>query len=191
EIENTVQASLLKMEVSEYNPVQHERGFHQKLNLLVKESLQFGAIPPKTKEATSESGSTLQDSSADVQPILPLDIKHSEDKVSACITEEWEQLVITDVFNMNSPTCMSKPKMDESPLHNNREVDEKTSRILERLEIPRQLKRKTVSPTISSSVCADMGASLKKPLIPYGPVNTIDQGPTASQPRKPSFQRRK
>lgn len=151
----------------------------------------FRAIPPKTKEATSESGSTLQDSSADVQPILPLDIKHSEDKVSACITEEWEQLVITDVFNMNSPTCMSKPKMDESPLHNNREVDEKTSRILERLEIPRQLKRKTVSPTISSSVCADMGASLKKPLIPYGPVNTIDQGPTASQPRKPSFQRRK
>ncbi|KAL2478977.1 hypothetical protein Fot_47991 [Forsythia ovata] len=207
EIENTVQASLLKMEVSEYNPVQHERGFHRKLNLLVKESLQFGAIRPKTREATSETDSTLQDSSAEVQQTMQnvdvtvmgektsqLDTKLSEDKTSACITQEWEQLIITEVVNMNSPTCISKPKLDHpvpSPLQNNRRVDEKTSRILERLEVPRQLKRKTVSPTISSSVSADMCASLKKPLIPFGPDNTIDQGPTASQPRKPSFQRRK
>ncbi|KAI3463511.1 hypothetical protein Pfo_020174 [Paulownia fortunei] len=42
ELENTVKASLLKMEVSDYNPAQHERGFHKKLNLLVKGSLQFG-----------------------------------------------------------------------------------------------------------------------------------------------------
>ncbi|KAG5565305.1 hypothetical protein RHGRI_001262 [Rhododendron griersonianum] len=32
----------LSMEVREYNPFLHERGFHQKLNLLVKESLQLG-----------------------------------------------------------------------------------------------------------------------------------------------------
>ncbi|KAL2462271.1 hypothetical protein Adt_45691 [Abeliophyllum distichum] len=207
EIENTVQASLLKMEVSEYNPVQHERGFHRKLNLLVKESLQFGAIRPRTKEATSETDWTLQDSSAEVQQTMQnvdvtvmgeresqLDTKLSEDKTSACITQEWEQLIITEVVKMNSSTCISKPKVDHlvtSPLQNNRQVDEKTSRILERLEVPRQLKRKTVSPTISSSVSADMCASLKKPLIPYGPANTIDQGPAASQPRKPSFQKRK
>ncbi|XP_059642736.1 uncharacterized protein LOC132284633 isoform X2 [Cornus florida] len=44
EIENSVQGSLLKMEVNDYNPFLHERGFHQKLNLLVKESLQFGYL---------------------------------------------------------------------------------------------------------------------------------------------------
>ncbi|CAI9113784.1 OLC1v1014459C1 [Oldenlandia corymbosa var. corymbosa] len=42
EMENVVHSSLLKMEARTYNPLQHERGFHQKLNLLVKESLQFG-----------------------------------------------------------------------------------------------------------------------------------------------------
>lgn len=31
-----------QVEVSDYNPVQHEKGFHKKLNMLVKESLQFG-----------------------------------------------------------------------------------------------------------------------------------------------------
>ncbi|GFP90940.1 hypothetical protein PHJA_001238000 [Phtheirospermum japonicum] len=49
EIKNTVQASLLKVEVRDYNPVQHERGFHKNLDSLVKESLQFGAILPKSK----------------------------------------------------------------------------------------------------------------------------------------------
>lgn len=33
-----------QVEASDYNPVQHERGFHKKLNMLVKESLQFGYI---------------------------------------------------------------------------------------------------------------------------------------------------
>ncbi|KAA8540588.1 hypothetical protein F0562_024493 [Nyssa sinensis] len=46
EIENSVQASLLKMEVRDYNPIMHERGLHQKLNLLVKESIQFGSVLP-------------------------------------------------------------------------------------------------------------------------------------------------
>lgn len=35
-------ACCLQMEARDYNPVLHERGFHQKLNVLVKESLQFG-----------------------------------------------------------------------------------------------------------------------------------------------------
>jgi hypothetical protein len=32
----------LQIELKDYDPVVHERGFHQKLNLLVKESLLFG-----------------------------------------------------------------------------------------------------------------------------------------------------
>ena len=33
-----------QMGLRDYNPFLHERGFHQKLNLLVKESLQFGYL---------------------------------------------------------------------------------------------------------------------------------------------------
>ncbi|XP_008797082.2 uncharacterized protein LOC103712357 isoform X2 [Phoenix dactylifera] len=42
ELEKSIQSSLSKIELREYNPLQHERGFHPKLNWLVKESLQFG-----------------------------------------------------------------------------------------------------------------------------------------------------
>ncbi|KAK6262052.1 hypothetical protein QUC31_007868 [Theobroma cacao] len=42
EIEISIQSSLFKLDSRDYNPVLYERGFHQKLNLLVKESLQFG-----------------------------------------------------------------------------------------------------------------------------------------------------
>ncbi|KAE8123753.1 hypothetical protein FH972_018687 [Carpinus fangiana] len=42
EIQNSIQSSLSMIELKDYDPMVHERGFHQKLNLLVKESLQFG-----------------------------------------------------------------------------------------------------------------------------------------------------
>ncbi|KAL0464021.1 UNVERIFIED_CONTAM: hypothetical protein Slati_0289700 [Sesamum latifolium] len=200
EIEDTVQASLLKLEVSDYNPVQHERGLHQKLNLLVKESLQFGAILPKSKEGISSSTSNLR--SPEAQPpmqasgtvVVPVDElshfdpKPEEKKAGPCLTEEWEQLVVTELKGIHSPTCISNLKLDQvvtSPSQSNRQVDEKTSRILERLELPRQLKRKAVSPTMSIS----LSAPAKKPLIPYKPTDTADQGPVLSQPIKPNFQR--
>ncbi|XP_062169954.1 uncharacterized protein LOC133875744 isoform X4 [Alnus glutinosa] len=44
EIQNSIQSSLSLIELKDYDPVVHERGFHQKLNLLVKESLLFGKI---------------------------------------------------------------------------------------------------------------------------------------------------
>ncbi|KAJ0795009.1 hypothetical protein HanPI659440_Chr04g0145461 [Helianthus annuus] len=44
DIRESVKASLLEIEVRDYNPIPHERGFHQKLNVLVKESLHFGYI---------------------------------------------------------------------------------------------------------------------------------------------------
>ncbi|KAL3818456.1 hypothetical protein ACJIZ3_004361 [Penstemon smallii] len=202
EIRNTVQASLLKMEVSDYNPVQHERGFHQKLNLLVKESLQFGAILPKSKEGTSELDLIKKKSSSEVQPLVQetdiivgreenqqFDFEAEENNTSPSLTKEWEQLIVTELGGIHSPT-LSNSKQDQlfiSSSQSNKQLDEKTSRILERLEIPRQLKRKSVSPTISNSFSADVCAPAKKPLIPYGP----DKGPILSQPLKPNFQRMK
>lgn len=114
---------------------------------------------------------------------------------SACITEEWENLFVTELPSIRSPTQMSKAKLDStvpSPLEHNRHLDQKTSRILERLEVPRQLKRKTVSPKNSGIGTSDACLLLtKKPLIPYVPNNADEQGIKLSQPIKPTFQRLK
>ncbi|KAI8544131.1 hypothetical protein RHMOL_Rhmol08G0271800 [Rhododendron molle] len=279
EIKNSIQASLLKMpfkkgkvelfntvynwrmEVREYNPFLHERGFHQKLNLLVKESLQLGyylvlspsvffisalksdgvtaswpyrdqisisregflvaigygtianahlyasilllAIPcevyrsirPILKEVTAERNSTQYDSSEDAfvpsKPtakvvVIEEEIPHSdptmgeEDRDSARVTEEWENLIVSEAPKISSPSCSFQPKYDRlvlSPQDSNRQLDVKTSRILERLEVPRELKRK--APLVPT----------KAPLVPFQPVRSTDQGTPSSQPIKPNFQR--
>ncbi|KAL0429690.1 UNVERIFIED_CONTAM: hypothetical protein Sradi_0595000 [Sesamum radiatum] len=199
EIENTVQASLLK--------VLGIRDFIYKCAVVLRhcgflKALRYCwlAILPKSKEGISSSTSNLR--SPEAQPpmqaagtvVVPVDEpshfdpKPEEKKAGQRLTEEWEQLVVTELKGIRSPTCISNLKLDQvitSPSQSNRQVDEKTSRILERLELPRQLKRKAVSPTMSIS----LSAPAKKPLIPYKPTDTADQGPVLSQPIKPNFQR--
>nr|GMC71648.1 uncharacterized protein LOC109183057 [Ipomoea batatas] len=204
DIESSVQASLFKMEVSDYDPFHHERGFHRKLNLLVKESLQFGAIPLRSKDVATVLNSSYQDSTAEVSPSVQttdeemiegnISLLDSEvgDKTSELIAEEWEQLIVSEDPKICSPSCNSKPKLDLLVLSApqiSRQLDEKTSRILERLEVPKQLKRKTSSPVTSSSIPVDTCALNKKPLVPFGPVHSVDHGITSSQPIKPNFQR--
>ncbi|KAL6495794.1 hypothetical protein OROGR_030357 [Orobanche gracilis] len=203
EITNTVQASLLKIEASDYNPFHHERGFHKKLNLRVKESLQFGAILPKGKgnsELDLDSDSPMDQPSVVTENELPQRdiIKPAENnKTSSSLSEEWEKLIVNELgVIMPSPTCNPSSKLDQRATpppslynnSNNRQLDEKTSRILERLEIPRQLKRNAVSPTISSSP-ADVCGPAKKPLIPYKATDVVPI--SSSQPLKPSFHRAK
>jgi len=117
-----------------------------------------------------------------------------EDKTGTYIAEEWELLVVNEVPKIFSPVCISKPKLDQSvlsPSSSNRQLDVKTSRILERLEVPRQLKTKAVSPISSGSGMIDTCVPMKKPLIPSQCIDTTDQGSTTSQLIKPNFQRLK
>ncbi|XP_033516028.1 uncharacterized protein [Nicotiana tomentosiformis] len=189
---------ILRIELRNYDPVQHKRGFHQRLNLLVKESLQFGAIPAKAKEPVTATNIALQDPmiedlSDQANNLLVIednmmDSKTTDGKIGTRITEEWEQLVVLEIPKMSSPTCISKPKLDKevssSPPKTTGKLDDKTSRILERLEVPKQLQRKAASPTVSSS-------SVKKPLIPFGRGITDAKAIVSSQSIKPNFQRLK
>ncbi|XP_016496521.1 uncharacterized protein LOC107815455 isoform X4 [Nicotiana tabacum] len=188
---------ILRIELRNYDPVQHERGFHQRLNLLVKESLQFGAIPAKAKEPVTatniaQQDPMIEDLSDQANNLLVigdnvLDSKTTDGKIGTRITEEWEQLVVLEIPKMSSPTCISKPKLDKevsSPPKTTGKLDDKTSRILERLEVPKQLQRKATSPTVSSS-------SVKTPLIPFGRGITDAKAIVSSQPIKPNFQRLK
>lgn len=205
EVEDTVRASLLKIEARNYNPLQHERGFHKKLNLLVKESLQIGAMPLKVKETATESDINFPDSDI-AQPVQGSRVGNAEERgpilvgevggrnCSELLAEEWEQLIVTELPKLQSPAQISSPHFDNlvlSPTQSDRHLDEKTSRILERLEAPKQLKRKTVSPTISAVGTSETSLLRKKPLIPYGCSHDDDQGVRTSQPIKPSFQRLK
>ncbi|KAI3898311.1 hypothetical protein MKX03_002968 [Papaver bracteatum] len=267
EVEDSIRSSLLRMELRDYNPLLHERGFHPKLNLLVKESLHFGSIPqPKRKEIDSElilprpesldmmaAVSTPQPkrNEIDSKPILPrpesLDmmaavstpqpkrneidselilprqesvemsvvstpmitvdvpdcswqqtqITEIEDLTAACITEEWEQLIVDEEGKIYAPKGVSRPKTKTStilsPINGSKQLDEKTSRILERLEGPRRGKGKENSAVeIYNFGSTDACAPKKKPLVPFGPNHALDhQSQNSSQPMKPIFQRLK
>ncbi|TKY60508.1 hypothetical protein E2542_SST17607 [Spatholobus suberectus] len=206
EIENSVQACLLKIDLTDYDPLLHERGFHQKLNLLVKESIQFGSVFSKLEGAFSELSSSQQPSSEVIskaepatgvivgEETLALDITDQDDKTMACITEEWKQLVVSEDPKLYSPSCVSKAKLGQSsvsPQDGNRQLDRETSRILERLEVPRPLKAKTASPGSNESCMKNTSVLIKKPLIPLQPTQGTEQVFVGSQLMKPNFQRQK
>lgn len=77
-------------------------------------------------------------------------------------------------------------------MKNSKKLDEKTSSILERLEIPMEIKRKAVSSTTSNNTITDVCPPAKRPLIPFEPSNTTAvPGPVAGQLIRPNFQRTK
>lgn len=125
-----------------------------------------------------------------------LDLTAQEDNTSACITEEWEKLIVNEVSEIHSPVCTSKPKLDQSlllsPPDGHRQLDAKTSRILERLEVPRQFKRESVSPILANTGMKNFSVEVKKPLVESQPNCAPHQSmATTSQLMKPNFQRLK
>ncbi|XP_078432590.1 uncharacterized protein LOC144704172 isoform X2 [Wolffia australiana] len=55
ELLTSIQKSLSKVDLRDYNPLHHDRGFHQRLNSLVKESLHPGSIPPENAEGEEDA----------------------------------------------------------------------------------------------------------------------------------------
>ncbi|CAN0915957.1 hypothetical protein LINGRAHAP2_LOCUS29432 [Linum grandiflorum] len=208
DIQSSIQDVLLKIESSDYNPLMHERGFHQKLNSLVNESLQFRSIPPPKVDAgppqlgsinPPDSSEAIDFSDAELEAIileeenLKMSLTARDDgKNTPSISEEWEQLVVLEAPNMRSPTCsISKPRINEVLSDGIKQLDAKTSRILERLEVPRQLKAKaknnnSATPTVYGS--SSISERTKRPLVPFRP---IEQPSTSTQLMKPTFQRPK
>lgn len=125
---------------------------------------------------------------------LELDITDQEDRTMACITEEWEQLVVNEDPKMYTPSCLPKAKWDQSSVSlrdGNRKLDTETSRILERLEVPRPLKPKIASPVLVESCMKNATVPTKKPLIPFQSTQSTQQVIVGSQLIKPNFQRQK
>uniref|UniRef100_A0ACD5YCY6 Uncharacterized protein n=2 Tax=Avena sativa TaxID=4498 RepID=A0ACD5YCY6_AVESA len=236
DMKNSIETSLSKIVLKDYNPLQHERGFHSKLISLVKGSLQFGylllscylsiaygvnnasyldsfsepQIPrlqgprenmlmsQKEKarnadliHAFSEPQTSSFRAPKDKLPGQPKEKQlpsQPKEKVSPSISEEWEKLIIIDDDDFCTPATSSRavarPPIPilPSPV---KPLDEKTSRILERLEAPKAKKQRASRPPSSSNTRASgRGASstqIKKPLLPFEP--------SASQPLKPTFNR--
>nr|KJB51322.1 hypothetical protein B456_008G212000 [Gossypium raimondii] len=164
-------------------------------------------VAPKRNDATCEPNPTNPDSTeVNARPISSvgvmvvfdemsqLDQTAEERKKPTSIAEEWERLVANEIPVKYSPT---KPKSDQSVIllsspDNSKQLDINTTRILERLELPRQLKSKQGSPGNNSNRILDVAnMSMKKPPIPFQPNQAADQGVTSSQLIRPSFQRLK
>lgn len=148
--------------------------------------------PPLLQASTQPPHAVKEDMAEDkTQPNLPAE---EDMAAAACISQEWEELIITEVGKSFSPTCVSKPTFENlvSSLPDNKPLDEKTFRILERLEAPRKQKIKVTSPVLAvNNVTGNASGPMKKPLVPFGPNNLTDHHLSLSQPIKPSFQRMK
>lgn len=229
EIKNSIETSLSKIVLKDYNPLQHERGFHSKLNRLVKDSLQFGSIDPAsalkdphhvdsfsepqvpTCQGLGESNRFLnqpeeaagglndhlhsfsepQTSTFQTAKENKLSSQSKKGKASPSISEEWEKLIVIDDLDDDFATPVPRRPAADKPPHAKpispvKPLDEKTSRILERLEAPRVKKQRPanagkvstiMAPTPSHVACTQA----KKPLLPFEP--------SASQPLKPTFNR--
>ncbi|KAE9602728.1 hypothetical protein Lalb_Chr12g0202661 [Lupinus albus] len=166
------------------------------------------SIFPKLDTACSEISPSLQPSpevirkagsAIDVIAVdneaMPFSITDEDDKTMACITEEWNQLVVKEDPKMNSsPSSMSKLKLNQprvSPRDGNKQLDRETTKILERLEVPRPLKAKAASPVCNESCMKNTSLHKKKPLIPFQATQSTEQASVGSQLMKPSFQRQR
>lgn len=147
---------------------------------------------PDSLEVVAELKSAID--VANMAKTAQLEIKAGEDNATAAVAEEWEQLIVNEVPNIYSPSCICKPKLEQSvilPQDGNRQLDVQTSRILERLEIPRQLKKRALSPIITNSTTGDGYVLSKKPIIPFHSIHATaaDQASNASKNMKPNFLR--
>lgn len=129
-----------------------------------------------------------------VNSVKDVEIVTAMDCIEAGVAETWEQLV-THEFPETCPVYVSKDKLDRlslSPPDGNKQLAVKTSRILERLEIPRQ-RTKATSPNTISIDLVDPNSPTKKPPIPLVPVLARDQGFTGTQTQlmKPNFNKLK
>lgn len=146
-----------------------------------------------SSEVIRKAGSAIDVIGVDEES-MPLNIMDQDNKTMACITEEWKQLVVNEDPKMNSPSSMPKVKLDQSsvsPLDCNRQLDRETSRILERLEVPRPMRVKVASPVCNESCMKNTSLPTKKPLIPFQPTQGTEQAFVGSQLMKPTFQRQK
>ncbi|KAJ4798267.1 hypothetical protein LUZ62_049513 [Rhynchospora pubera] len=186
EMESCIQASLSKIAVKDYNPLDHERGFHTKLNGLVKESLQLRSIAP-----IGPKTSLKPDIPKSIPSPMPKISTRKENRTPLCVTEEWEQLVILDDSESpKSPSVNLRLKSDAMSskfLSQSKPVDEKTTKILERLEPPKpkRQQKKDASAVLVNGVAGQM----KRPLLPFDSNANLNL--TQSQPLRPDFQKRK
>ncbi|KAF8762138.1 hypothetical protein HU200_009682 [Digitaria exilis] len=228
EIKNSIETSLSKIALKDYNPLQHERGFHSELNRLVKNSLQFGSIDPASApkhahhvDSFSEpqaptcqgleenrfwnqaeenvgrlndhlhSFSEPQTSTLRTPKENRLSSQSKKGKATPSISEEWEKLIIIDDLDDDFATpAPRRPAADKPPRAKPpspvKPLDEKTSRILARLEAPRAKKQRQANAGKASTNAAPAPSRVastqnRKPLLPFEP--------SASQPLKPTFSR--
>ncbi|KAI3442277.1 uncharacterized protein J3R85_001385 [Psidium guajava] len=201
ETEGAIRASILKMESRDYNPIQHDRGFHQRMNLLVEQRSEFGSLPQESKETSSESESCqpkMSDATVPAPEELTLAVpvvegEPSQSQTKCTAVEEWGQLLVNEMPNVLTPTCISKLTSESTQVIDLSSADglvqneAKISRILERLEAPRQSNPRAASPNIAGKGHIDPSCSVLITKNSPRLTHAAGQGYVGNQLIKPSF----
>lgn len=120
----------------------------------------------------------------------PSQVDEAEKGISR-LTQEWEQLIVSNVPGIDPlPLEPKLEKPNTSPLASQRPLDTRTSKILERLGNPKQMKSNATSPTVVNGIASTSDEKTEN--RPCRLTDTADQGlVTTSQLMKPNFQRLK
>ncbi|XP_019102575.2 uncharacterized protein LOC104908337 isoform X3 [Beta vulgaris subsp. vulgaris] len=209
---------LLRVELRDYNPVQHNGGFHQNLNQLVEESLQPGQVAPVISTTPSTS-TCLDDVAVLLQPSLVRNIAtlpredlvalsgretaavavqtcasdqaDEDDKGIASLAHEWEQKIVGGIPRMGS--ALADPNLEKARASlptSHRTLDTRTSNILQRLGNPELIKTKAKTHKILSGFATHGNGTTNNHFSVD--VDAVDQGSnTTSNLMKPTFQRLK
>ncbi|XP_010695739.2 uncharacterized protein LOC104908337 isoform X1 [Beta vulgaris subsp. vulgaris] len=218
EIDCCIQQCLLDVELRDYNPVQHNGGFHQNLNQLVEESLQPGQVAPVISTTPSTS-TCLDDVAVLLQPSLVRNIAtlpredlvalsgretaavavqtcasdqaDEDDKGIASLAHEWEQKIVGGIPRMGS--ALADPNLEKARASlptSHRTLDTRTSNILQRLGNPELIKTKAKTHKILSGFATHGNGTTNNHFSVD--VDAVDQGSnTTSNLMKPTFQRLK
>ncbi|XP_030550089.1 uncharacterized protein LOC115755003 isoform X2 [Rhodamnia argentea] len=196
-----IRASILKMELRDYNPILHDRGFHQRMNLLVEQRSEFGSLPQESKGTSSESKSSQPKMSDAAVPALEelmlavpvVEGKPPQSQTKCTAAEEWGQLLVNEMPNVLTPTCISKLTSESTQVIDLSSADglvhdeAKISRILERLEAPRQSNPRAASPNIAGKGHIDPSCSVLTTKNSPRLTHAARQGYIGNQLIKPSF----
>ncbi|CAN6470483.1 unnamed protein product [Victoria cruziana] len=200
QIESSIQANLLKIGLRDYNPLEHELGFHRKLNALVKESLQIGAMAPRRSKPIPKPDALRVGKHTSIPTMLDSPFggdrcmettQLTDQEGKTCAEDEWEQLVVNEPCCSLSPAFPSAGEIEVKSFDGS--LAEKTSSILERLEPPRSQKLNSSSPVVAVNNLKERKTGYpcsftKKPLVPFE-KSDHERAYSLSQPLKPNFQR--
>lgn len=170
----SINSSLAKMGFHDYNPLHHERGYHTKLNWLVKESLQFRSMPMPMPKSVGELNSEIYSHKAE-QGRPPEDnvVTEVHDRMKMSPSQFAKKQIPSILERMDPLRTFNKLNTSLSPPN------------FESANQPKHYSQNAEA--LSAFQTSKSFTATKKPLVPF-PQSQLPS-PSSSPRLKPNFRR--